>query len=67
MNASSDTWRLMDRKFSREWRRGKAYRLTELRHLARKRGCTLNKISNERLDILSGSEVVARFQLSPSS
>lgn len=59
----NDNWQLMDRKFSREWRRGKTYRLAELRHLARRRRCTLDKISHGRVNVVSGSEVVARFQL----
>jgi hypothetical protein len=59
----NDNWQLMDRKFSREWRRNKLYRLTELRRLAAKRGCQVAKVSSGRVNIVDGSKVVARFQL----
>lgn len=59
----NDNWQLMDRKFSREWRRNKLYRLAELRRLAAKRGCQVSKVSSGRVDVVDGSKVVARFQL----
>lgn len=58
----SANWQRMGREFSRTWRRGKVYRDSELRQLARKRGLVLRQAGNGRVDVVQGKEVVARFR-----
>lgn len=58
----SASWQYMGRELSRTWRRGKLYRDSELRHLARKRGLVLKQAGAGRVDLAQGEKVVARFR-----
>ena len=54
-------YQLVDRKFSREWRRSKRYSRNELRWLARKRGLELKERGGAAQVVDRSGRVVANF------
>lgn len=60
----NDQWQLLSREFSRVWRRGKIYRLSEIKLLARRRRLVLRPVgrNHDAVEVVDGSKPVARFQ-----
>lgn len=52
----NDNWRITDRVFSREWRRTKVYRKTEIERLARRNGWKLERLGQNKLRVSRGRE-----------
>ena len=57
-------YRRTDRTFSRRWRRNKDYTEKQLRWLARRRNCVLDKFKGG-LRIKKGAQTIASFEIVP--